>query len=295
MRVSVGTGTYVVAVSGGVDSMVLLDLLRVRPSLTLIVAHFDHGIREDSIEDRQLVQAVAKHYGLSFIHADGKLGPGTSEATARKARYDFLQEVKKASHAQAIITAHHQDDRLETAIINILRGTGRRGLSSLKSSDNLIRPLLDYSKEQIYDYARTHNLRWREDPTNQDTAYTRNYVRKNVMSKLTPGQRAQLLILLDQLKTVNHELDTQLVNLLHDQPAHNTLDRQGFINLPHTLAREVVHSWLRHHGVSKMDKRTVERLIIAMKTGRPGQQADVDVEHVLQIGRHELALTRRDR
>src|SRR5882724_1815869 len=129
-------GRYVVATSGGVDSMALLHLLyqMSRDSDAgwwLTVAHFDHGIRSDSAEDRQLVQAIARQYGLPFVYDEGRLGPGASEATARQARYSFLHQVLGASGARAIMTAHHQDDVLETAIFNLIRGTGRKGLTSL--------------------------------------------------------------------------------------------------------------------------------------------------------------------
>src|SRR6185436_20114617 len=127
MKISVRPGKYVVAVSGGVDSMVLLDLLRQKPKLELVVAHFDHGIREDSAQDRKLVQRIAKAYGLPFVHAKGNLGPKAGEALAREARYAFLRQVQADHDAKAIITAHHQDDMLKTAIMNLLRGTGRRG------------------------------------------------------------------------------------------------------------------------------------------------------------------------
>src|SRR5437764_343012 len=126
-------GKYVVAVSGGVDSVALLDMLARSDDLKLVVAHFDHGIRKDSAKDRKFVEDLAKNYDLPFVYEEGHLGSGTSEAVARGARYDFLHRVKKSHGAQAIITAHHQDDVLETAIINLLRGTGRKGLTSLTS------------------------------------------------------------------------------------------------------------------------------------------------------------------
>src|SRR6266540_5641084 len=153
MKVSVKPGKYVVAVSGGVDSMVLLHMLHQGPGLQLIVAHFEHGIRPDSDSDRKLVEAAAKHYGLPFRFAHGNLGPQASEAAARQARYAFLRMVQKESGAQGVITAHHQDDLIETAIINLLRGTGRKGLSALASTDDLIRPLLAATKADIYDAA----------------------------------------------------------------------------------------------------------------------------------------------
>src|SRR6266542_1461422 len=149
MKVRVSPGKYVVAVSGGVDSMVLLDLLRQKPKLELVVSHFDHGIRPDSEEDRRLVQRIARAYGLPFVYARGNLGPKAGEALAREARYAFLRRVQQEQGAKAIITAHHQDDMLETAIMNLLRGTGRRGLSSLKSREGLLRPLLNWTKKDI--------------------------------------------------------------------------------------------------------------------------------------------------
>src|SRR4051812_28994279 len=106
MKSLVPAGRYVVAVSGGVDSMVLLDLLARQPDLQLTVAHLDHGIREDSIKDRQLVQQVAQTHGLPFVYNRVELGAGTSEAAARQARYEFLHQVRRNSLAQAIITAH---------------------------------------------------------------------------------------------------------------------------------------------------------------------------------------------
>ncbi|HSX24007.1 MAG TPA: tRNA lysidine(34) synthetase TilS [Candidatus Saccharimonadales bacterium] len=294
MRISVGAGTYVVAVSGGVDSMVLLDLLRQRPGMRLIVAHYDHGIRPDSAEDRKLVQKTAQAHELPFVHEAGKLGAGTSEARARKARYAFLERVRSASEARAIITAHHQDDMLETAIFNLLRGSGRRGLVALKSTDDIVRPLLEYDKEQILDYARSHSLQWREDPTNADIKYTRNYIRSRILPKFTPGQRAELLILLERLSAINDELDVHLSGLLHIQPALNEIDRAWFIHLPHDISREVVHEWLRRHKIRDITKKTIERLVVAMKTGRGGQRVDIDDKHVLEIRRDSLTIVPRD-
>ncbi len=319
MQVSVGSGTYVVAVSGGMDSMVLLDLLAKRVMsiesrvmsqgpktqnsqlrthnlmnrYRFIVAHFDHGIRAESVEDRKLVQDAAKNHQLPFVFKNGNLGPGTSEAAARKARYQFLYEVQNASKAKAIITAHHQDDVLETAILNLLRGTGRRGLTSLKSTDTVLRPLLGYSKEHLREYALNHSIKWHEDASNADTRYKRNHIRHNILPRFSAGQRAQLVILLEDLKAINHETDQHIVNLLHSQPALDVLERRWFILLSHDIAKEVVHAWLRRYKIRNLTKRTVERLIVAMKTGRPGQQTDVDKQWALTINKDSLILTLR--
>ncbi len=134
-------GKYIVAVSGGIDSVSLLHALTSDKSLHLIVAHFDHGIRDDSALDAKFVANLARELGLSFVTQRVKLGFEASEAVARKHRYKFLHRACIENNADAIVTAHHQDDVIETAIINTLRGTKRRGLISLKSTELIKRPL----------------------------------------------------------------------------------------------------------------------------------------------------------
>ena len=140
MKAELKPGKYVLAVSGGVDSIVLLDLLAKEIERdNLVVAHFDHGIRQGSATNREFVEGLAKNYGLEFFYEEGELGAKASEALARTKRYEFLNKIKKQTESDAIITAHHQDDVLETIIINLLRGTGRKGLSSLKNHPELVR------------------------------------------------------------------------------------------------------------------------------------------------------------
>jgi tRNA(Ile)-lysidine synthetase-like protein len=287
MKIEMEPGTYVVAVSGGVDSMVLLNMLSKIPKLKLVVAHFDHGIRTDSEQDRHLVQAAAKKYRLPFVFDEGRLGPGASEAAAREVRYKFLQKTAQASNANAIITAHHQDDMLETAIINMMRGTGRRGLTSLRDLPNLKRPLLSYTKAEIISYAKQHNLEWREDSTNQDKTYLRNYVRHEIIPKLTAGQKANLLKHIDKLGELNQEIDTIIDGLVGRQ---SELDRQWFISLDHKVALDVMASWLRAHSINDFDSKRLELLVRAAKTYQPDKQIDIDKTHQLQVKKDLLAL-----
>lgn len=294
MKIVIEPGCYVAAVSGGVDSMVLLDILRQLPQLRLVVAHFDHGIRTDSAEDRELVRAAAARYGLPFVYAEGKLGPGASEATARQARYDFLHKVRVTVHAQAIITAHHRDDMLETAIINIVRGTGRRGLSSLQSREYILRPLLPFAKDQIRRYADLHQIQWREDSTNQDQVYLRNYVRHSILNTLSNEQQEQLLGYVVSAQQLNQEIDSLLHAQLHTQPAAHTLDRRWFASLTHALALEVMASWLRGQGVA-YDRKKLQYLVVAAKTYVPGKQANISRGVVLQVTDRSLALAHVDR
>lgn len=281
------------AVSGGVDSVALLHFLQNQPGLHLVVAHFDHGIRPDSKSDRVFVQELAKHYGLPFVYDTATLGPHASEAVARKKRYAFLQHVQQASHAQALITAHHQDDVIETAILNIMRGTGPRGLHALASTDDVQRPLLHVSKADIIAYAQSHGLSWREDSTNANDAYTRNYVRQHIVPHFSKAQRDALLARIVQAKAADATIDA----LLQTDFAltGNSVLRRTFVMLPHVVAREVLAVWLRNNELAGFTKSTIERLVVAAKTARAGAQFPIQKGALLQVDAQDLRIIRPHR
>jgi tRNA(Ile)-lysidine synthetase-like protein len=295
MDIDIPAGRYVVAVSGGVDSIALLHMLVRLPGVQLTVAHYDHGIRADSLIDRKLVQLTAKDYGLPFVYHTGRLGARTSEATARTARYKFLHDVRQATNAGAIITAHHQDDVLETAILNLLRGTGRRGLNSLKSTDVVLRPLLRMPKKELLRYAAEQGLVWREDSTNSDVRYLRNYVRHHVLPRFADQDREVLTGIIDTAAAHNAAIAGELGRYLHVQPATHALDRRQFIMLPHAVAREVMAEWLLLRAGVELNRKLLERLVVAAKTGRSGSKVDVDSRYWLKILRDNLALEPRER
>jgi tRNA(Ile)-lysidine synthase len=292
LSINLPDGKYIVAVSGGVDSVVLLDLLsnvhRPTPNVQLIVAHFDHGIRDDSGKDAEFVKSLAKKYKLPFELGEGQLGPQASEAEARNKRYAFLKTVQQKHQASAIITAHHQDDVIETSIINILRGTGRRGLSSLKNRPGLLRPLLAFSKKQLIDYAKAHNLQWQEDTTNEDIKFLRNKIRQEIMPKMDDTARAKWLAILRQADIINEKLDTE-INYLLRRGLHKgqlVLSRKWFTMLSHSIAKEVLLAIFYQMGALDMDRKTIERLSVQIKT-LPGGK-------ILQAPGITIELTKRN-
>jgi tRNA(Ile)-lysidine synthase len=289
-------GVYVVAVSGGVDSVVLLNLLHNKASISrvapwkLVVAHIDHGIRDDSKDDRLFVLSLAEKYGLQFEFGEGRLGPDASEAAARDARYNFLRNVKNSVGAQAIITAHHEDDLLETAILNMLRGTGRKGLSSLKSTDEIVRPLLGVPKSEIIAYAKSHGLEWREDSTNADIAYRRNYIRHKLLPRFGEEGRRKLRELTGESLRLNIEIDELIAELLGNHASEDELDRRWFISLPHAVAKEVMAAWLRKYNTN-FDKKGIERIVAASKTFSPGKIIGVNGEYSIVVNPGRLKLS----
>lgn len=197
--------------------------------------------------------------------------------------------------ARAIITAHHEDDVLETAILNMMRGTGRRGVTSLSSGKTLVRPLLHIGKQQLLEYAQTHRLVWREDSTNVDVRYRRNYVRRNIVPALGAQGRAQMLRLIEKLRIINSDLDRELAEYLESHTTDGKLERKSFILLPHAVAREVMAAWLRAEGILGYDRRTLERLVVAAKTYRVGKATDVQKGVQMSIEKDFLALSPADR
>ncbi len=180
----------VVAVSGGLDSVVLLDvLLAVRDDLRLklVVAHADHGLRpRAAAKDAAFVRQLAAAHRLPFVETAPGLQHGANEeARAREARYRWLEQVRKRRKAGFIVTAHQADDQVETLFLHLARGSGLQGLSGMQVvSGKVLRPLLDVPRKTLARYARKQKLKYRLDATNRNIKYARNRVRRQVITSL---------------------------------------------------------------------------------------------------------------
>lgn len=250
---------YVVAVSGGVDSVVLLDMLSRVPGNDIVVAHFDHGIRDDSAEDATFVKSLADTYGFIFETKREELGSGASEEIARERRYEFLNEVA-LKHSARVMTAHHADDAVESIAINFHRGTGWRGLAVLDSG--VVRPLLHLSKAELHHYAKTRNLSWREDSTNATDLYLRNRLRTQT-SSLPDDHKRQLLALRHHQIESRRAIDKEVSRLIGPGPYYS---RYFFTHIPKNVAIEC----LRFVTQAKLTRPQLERLLLAIKTAATG-------------------------
>jgi tRNA(Ile)-lysidine synthase len=185
--------TVVVAVSGGADSVALLDILTHlhEDRLQLVVAHLNHGLRGAASDgDEAFVSGLAASYGLPFavrrvdIADLAKSSRLSLEDAGRSARYVFLAETAKAHGATSIAVAHHLDDQAETVMIRLLRGAGGSGLSAMAASSSqgiLKRPLLQVSRADIEQYLKLRDLTYRTDSTNADTTILRNSIRHELI------------------------------------------------------------------------------------------------------------------
>lgn len=265
----------VVAVSGGVDSVVLLDALA-KTKHELVVAHFDHGIRDDSAADARFVEALADRYSLPFVGRREGLGVSASEDIARMRRYGFLSTVAN-EHGATIVTAHHQGDVCETIALNIARGTGWRGLAVFGNS-HVLRPLVRLTKQQLYDYALVHQLEWVEDSTNASDEYARNRMRRR-LTRLGSEATQKLIKLWDEQVALRQAID-------HELEQHTSVTSRYFLTMiDPAVAYEILNAQLKKqlgHGVTRPH---LARLLLAIKTAQPGTRHDITGGAILEVGK----------
>ena len=241
-----------------------------------IVAHYDHGIRgKASAEDAEFVWQQCCSYGVTVQCGYGKLAAATGEAVARQYRYDFFRRVAEAIARDYepvyLVTAHHQDDLLETITLNIVRGTGWRGLAPM-DRPQVLRPLLDIAKAELVSYAIEHGLAWREDQTNDSPRYLRNRLRALLASR-SPADKAKLTRLYERQKHLRRQIERELE---HYCARHSTRDKQGqlvlrrydLIMLPADVAIEI----LRQLTKGWLTRPQLGQLLLFIKVGKPSKQ-----------------------
>ncbi len=181
-------GPALVAVSGGSDSLGLLDLLAGSPEarrLSLRVAHLDHGIHPESRRVAQTVRRIAAQYGFPFHTDRVELGPNASETEARRARYRWLESVAERNGDALILTAHHRDDQIETVLMRLIRGSGPLGLAGMSPRrGSLVRPLLGISRAQLVEHVAGLDLPVFDDPANRDPRHLRSWIRVELLPLL---------------------------------------------------------------------------------------------------------------
>lgn len=183
-----GAGPAVVAVSGGPDSVALLDLLvqtRDLHGLDLVVAHVDHGIHPDSARVASQVESLAREYELPIEIGHLALGPDAGETVARAARYGWLDQARARLNARLIFLAHHADDQVETVLMRVLAGSGPAGLAGMTPvSGELVRPLLAVRRAELMRHLRERGLEAWLDSANADPRHLRSWIRTELLPAL---------------------------------------------------------------------------------------------------------------
>ncbi|MCY4321551.1 MAG: tRNA lysidine(34) synthetase TilS [Bdellovibrionaceae bacterium] len=216
----------IIGVSGGLDSIVLLDLLKELSSpcqLKLYIIYIHHGdshqnkIKNYRDKAKKLVLSVSQKKELEFLSPKTENQLLKSEEEFRKLRHTQFKKALKSKQADIISLAHNQQDLLETRLIQLIRGCGLQGLESMSYYDNLyLRPLIFFTRKQIYDYALKEKLKWLEDPSNKDNKFLRNWIRNKWLKDLENKR-------LGAVKTLSRSLEVLI-------PQKYNLDMEIYIN-----------------------------------------------------------------
>ncbi len=299
-RLAPGTEPLLVAVSGGLDSMVLLELLlqtREQHGRPLLVAHLDHGIHPESAAPRDLVRRRAAAAGVECIVGSAGLGPGAGETGARVARLRWLRETASARGARWIVTAHQRDDQLETVLMRLLRGSGPAGLAGMSPvGRGMLRPLLGVSRATLQRYAIRQGLTWWEDPANRESRHLRSWIR----TTLVPLLEQRLPDLKRRLAGASRQarLDrTAWRAALREWPGlgwsretgRPSLAWQTLLALPSSLAAQLVAALVREVG-GPGGVRRIGRALTALRSAPSGARADLGGGWRLERAFHRLLL-----
>ena len=260
------SGKLILALSGGIDSMVLADML-LHSKADFVLAHCNFHLRgEESDGDEKFVRDYAERKGLTlYVKQFDTLNYAEEhklsiEMAARELRYAWFEELRQQLNYDFIAVAHHADDQLETFFINLLRGAGIRGLKGMqKVNSHIIRPLLDVSRVEIQQYADEHHLEWREDHTNAETLYLRNKIRHEllpVIDGISKEGRSAIL------KSINHlASENELYRELLKEKLPTSNCQLSTVNF------QLLFEWLRDYGFNEDQVHFIHE---ALNNGQPG-------------------------
>lgn len=241
--------TVILALSGGPDSVFLLEMLKKLP-LKIIAAHVNHHLRKESDKDQKFVEnlhkTITKSAKIAELSRKNKAG---IEETGRKIRYKFFQKLAKTHKAKYILAAHHADDNLETIIHNLTRGTTLKGLAGMEElNKNLFRPLLEITKDEIITYLNLRKIPYLTDKSNKDTTYKRNDIRKNIiphLKKLNPNLPKLLAKNSKNLREVDDFLEKEAQKWLKK---NKNLDAKKFRLLHPALQKTILKELHKTHA-----------------------------------------------
>jgi tRNA(Ile)-lysidine synthase len=280
--------TLVVGLSGGADSVALLDALAAlapAKGWRLVAAHLDHGLRPDSAADVGFCRRLCRRLGVPLqagradVRARAQRERGGMEEAARRERYAFLRRVREREGAAVIAVAHTRDDQAETFLLRLLRGSGRAGLACMRPrAGDLFRPLLGVSRADVLAHLRERGLEWREDPTNSDPAILRNRVRMELLpyleQRFNPAVRTALArsaaVLADETEVLQRLAAGLRARAHREAPSGVSLSREALRQAPRAVTRLALRQALHAAGgLRGVTAGHVERLVDLVASPSP--------------------------
>lgn len=271
----------VIGCSAGPDSMALLHYLKTNTSHQLICAHINHNIRKESIEEESYLKNFCLQNNISFEKTKiEKYTENNFENEARNKRYDFYEKILKKYDTPYLFLAHHGDDLIETILMKISRGSNLEGYAGIKeiSKKNdyyVIRPLLEYTKQDLIEYNKQHNIKYYIDKSNKDTTYTRNRYRHNILPLLKSENKnihKQFLKYSKVLLEYNNYLEEEIKTIYSQIIKNNTLDIKLLKKHHPFIQKNLLYKFLNTYYKNKTNiikEKHVKDLINMIKTTKP--------------------------
>jgi tRNA(Ile)-lysidine synthase len=274
---------YLVGVSGGADSRVLLQVLLQLDFKDLVVCHLDHNLRgTQSRADAAFVRRLAGRSGLAFYTQQVTEWPAHTsvEAAGRAARWELFASASKTYSADCVFLAHHADDQVETFLFNLFRGTGSFGNAGMKlltsievggQTLSLIRPLLSVWKSELIEFAKVNHLKFREDASNASQAYSRNRIRHELIPSIEAILRRPVRTSVLRTCAVAQDEEDLIQALVPDIWLGKELEVRVLRTLPRPLQRRVVYRWLRRLEIPDVgfnDVEAVRSLLAQSRTAK---------------------------
>ena len=285
IRESIPSGsTLVVGVSGGPDSMCLLNLLlelKEEKRLNIVVAHINHGLRKESDEEYEYVKKFSSDHNLLFEGIKlGEFDTNSIENEAREKRYNFYEDVLKKHKSKYLLLAHHGDDLVETILMRLTRGSTLDGYSgfnkiSLREGYSIIRPLIFYTKDEIMEYLEEKNIEYRVDKTNFDKKYTRNRYRLDILPVLKKENKnihKKYLTFSEELEESNNFIDKYVSNRYIDIVKDNIIDLDLLLKEDRYIIKKILNKYLFNNyksNINLIESKHVQAILDLIDSDKP--------------------------
>ena len=283
-----------VAISGGIDSVVLVQLLTTL-NFTVSLAHCNFQLRGlESDLDEEFVINLGEKLNLQTFTTNVLINPnGSIQLAARKFRYEWFQELIETHNFDFVLTAHHADDNLETFLINLTRGSGLDGFTGIPEiNGTIIRPFLPFSRKEIKAYATSNNISWREDQSNTSTKYVRNKIRHQIapdLKEINPNLLTSFAKTIDNLKESKEIINDRVKDVVKEI----TTEKDGILKFEISKIQQLKNPKAYLYEILKKYQFTEWNDVYDLLSAQSGKQI-LSESHILLKDRNFLILSDRD-
>ena len=288
--------SVIIALSGGPDSMVLLNLLlkvKKEKNLKLVCAHVNHKLRKESDDEAKMVKKYCEKENIIFEYMTINDYQGNTENYARKKRYEFFDKLIKKYSSSYLLTAHHGDDLTETIMMRLIRGSSLKGYAGFsevteKKSYKIYRPLITKTKAELLNYAKENNIPYAVDQTNESDDYTRNRIRKYILPTLKKENKNVHLKFIEFSKLISETEEyfekvvaKKITNIYQD----NKLNVEVFLTEEPLIQKKLIHNILNNiykNKINLINDNHVNNILSTVKNKKPNIQINLPDNKILK-------------